>query len=58
MFCLNGFKKISYRNSDIHAWKKATVYHTSSDSKSTPLDVVWLCEPLLLNEDVVENLET
>lgn len=33
------------------------MHHTSSDSKSTPLDA-WLCEPLLLSEDVVGNLET
>lgn len=44
-----------YRNSHKQT-TKVTMYHTSSDSKSTPLDV-WLCEPLLPKKDTAENLK-
>jgi len=50
-------KTVSYRNSHKTKEEETTIYHTSSDSKSTPLDV-WLCEPLLLSEGVVDNLKT
>lgn len=57
MLYSNSCKTVSYRNLREIELKNSTIYHTSSDSKSTPLDV-WLCEPLLLSEDVVGNLET
>lgn len=57
MLYSNSCKTVSYRNLHEIKEKKTTIYHTSSDSKSTPLDV-WLCEPVLLHEDVVDNLKT
>lgn len=57
MLYSNSRKTVSYRNLHEIKLKYSTIYHTSSDSKSTPLDA-WLCEPLLLSEDVVCSLET